>query len=378
MNMQKMDIRRVSSRRDRKTFAVFPWRIYKGDPLWVPPLLNDRLKTMNPKKGPFFEHGTAEFFIAWKNGKPVGTICVAIDEKANQTVNKQECVFGFFECVNNPEIAQALLDHAVFWAKDHGLTSLYGPFNLDYEDGYGILLGGRDQPPAIMCGHTQPYYRGYIEDFGFKPARGENLAFARDLTTDMENLEEVYRFAEKVKQRWQFTIRSADLSHWKEEVDRVYELINPCLQHLPGFEPWQPEALQELMAPFVDLADPELILFAEDEGKTIGFFPALPNFNEVLIHLNGLRYPWDYLKAAWYSRMKPKSASVKSVLVLPEYWGSGLAILLFAEMAKRLIATGYEWVDLSLTSDDNPRTPVLAERVGAKIYKRYQVYRMNI
>jgi len=378
MNMQKMDIRRVSSRRDRKTFAVFPWRIYKGDPLWVPPLLNDRLKTMNPKKGPFFEHGTAEFFIAWKNGKPVGTICVAIDEKANQTVNKQECVFGFFECVNNAEIAQALLDHAVFWAKDHGLTSLYGPFNLDYEDGYGILLGGRDQPPAIMCGHTQPYYRGYIEDFGFKPARGENLAFARDLTTDMENLEEVYRFAEKVKQRWQFTIRSADLSHWKEEVDRVYELINPCLQHLPGFEPWQPEALQELMAPFVDLADPELILFAEDEGKTIGFFPALPNFNEVLIHLNGLRYPWDYLKAAWYSRMKPKSASVKSVLVLPEYWGSGLAILLFAEMAKRLIATGYEWVDLSLTSDDNPRTPVLAERVGAKIYKRYQVYRMNI
>ena len=161
-------------------------------------------------------------------------------------------------------------------------------------------------------------------------------------------------------------------------MDIVYELINPCLQHLPGHEPWQPEALQKLMAPFVELADPDLILFAEYEGKPIGFFPAIPNFNEVLIHLNGLRYPWDYLRAAYYSRKKPKSASIKSVLVLPEYWGSGVAILLFAEMVKRLMASGYEWVDLSITSDDNPRTPILAERMGAEVYKRYQVYRLRI
>jgi len=378
MSMRELEICRVSNRREKRIFATYPWKIYRDDPLWVPPLLPDKLKAIDPEKGPFFQHGTAEFFIAWRDGKPVGTICTAIDHKANQAVNKKECVFGFFECINDEKIGRSLLDHASRWAKQHGLNSLYGPFNLDYEDAYGILVGGRERQPAIMCGHTTDYYRAFIENYGFKPARGENLAFARDLTTDLENLEDVIRFADKVKERRQFTIRPADLTHWKDEVDRVYELINPCLQHLPGFEPWQPETLQELMAPFVELADPDLILFAEDHGKTVGFFPAIPNMNEVLAHLNGLRYPWDYLKAAWYSRIKPKSASIKSVLVLPEYWGTGIAILLFAEMAKRLIAHGYEWVDLSITSDDNPRTPALAERVGAKVYKRYQVYRLML
>jgi GNAT superfamily N-acetyltransferase len=375
--MQSLDIQQVSTQHQLKRFATFPWKIYKDDPLWVAPLLKDRMKFIDESSGPFFEHGKAEFFIARRGGRRVGTICTAIDEKANQTVNKKECVFGFFECINDPEVARSLLDHARLWAEEHGMESLYGPFNLDYEDAYGVLVGGRDRPPAILCGHTPDYYQTFIEDYGFKPARGENLAFARDLTTALKELDELNDFAARVKERRQFTIRSADISHWEEEVDKVYELINPCLAHIPGFEPWQPEALHELMAPFVDLADPELILFAEDQGKPIGFFPALPNFNEILIHIDGLRYPWDYLKAAWYSRQKPKSAAVKSVLVLPEYWGSGVAIMLFAEMASRLRAAGYEWVDLSLTSDDNPRTPVLAERIGAKIYKRYQVYRLT-
>lgn len=376
--MRPLEIRQAVTREDLRTFAAFPWKIYKHDPLWVPPLLGERLKTIDPQTGPFFKHGTAEYFTAWRNGRPVGTICAAIDFKANQAVNKRECVFGFWECVNDGQVARALLDHAVEWAKDHDLDSLYGPFNLDYEDAYGVMVGGLDRPPAIMCGYTADYYQAFIEDYGFKPARGQNLAFMRDLTTDLDQLDEVIEFAERVRTRKNFSIRSADLSHWKDEVDIVYELINPCLQHLPGHEPWQPEALQELMAPFVELADPDLILFAEHGGKPIGFFPAIPNFNEVLIHLNGLRYPWDYLKAAYYSRRKPKSASIKSVLVLPEYWGSGVAILLFAEMVKRLMASGYEWVDLSITSDDNPRTPILAERMGAEVYKRYQVYRLRI
>ncbi len=376
--MQKLDIQPAVTRRDLRTFATFPWKIYRNDPLWVPPILPDRLKTLDPQKSPFFEHGYAEFFIARKNGRPVGTICAAVDDKANKAVNKNECVFGFFECVDDPEVAEALLDHAAEWAQQKGLDSLYGPFNLDYEDGYGVLVGGMDRPPAIMCGHTKHIYQEYLENYGFTPARGENLAFMRDLTKDQDKLQEVIQFAEKVRKRKNFTIRNADLSHWKEEVDVVYSLINPSLAHLPGHEPWQREALDNLMAPFVDLAIPELILFAEHEGKPIGFFPALPNFNEVLIHVNGLRYPWDYLKAAWYSRRKIKSASIKSVLVLPEYWGSGVAILLFAEMAKRLMEAGYEWVDLSITSADNPRTPYLADRIRAEVYKRYQVYRLAI
>ena len=152
--MPSLEIRQAVTKKDLRTFAAFPWRIYQNDPLWVPPLLRERLKTIDPQTGAFFKHGTAEYFTAWRNGRPVGTICTAIDFKANQAVNKRECVFGFWECENDEQIARALLDHAVEWAKDHDLNSLYGPFNLDYEDAYGVMVGGLDRPP---CDHVRIY-----------------------------------------------------------------------------------------------------------------------------------------------------------------------------------------------------------------------------
>jgi len=376
MNQPTTFIRPVTSRREMHAFLTFPWQIYRHDPLWVPPILAERKKLVNPKKGVFFQRGCAEFFTAWQDGRMVGTICAAIDFKANESLEKKDCVFGFFEVINDESVAHRMLDHVRDWAAARGLNSLYGPFNLDYEDGYGILVEGRERPPAILCGHTPPYYQGFIERYGFKPARGTNLAFACDLRQNPDRLGEVFHLAERVAQKKKFSVRPANLRCWREEVERVFELINPCLQHLPGHIPWQREALQDLLAPFVKLADPDMVLFIEHEGRTIGFLPALPNFNEVLIHANGLRYPWDALKAWWYSHQPIRSASIKSVLVLPEYWGSGAAILLFAKMVKQLLDKGYEWVDFSLTSDDNPRTPQLAERLGAYVYKRYQVYRL--
>jgi GNAT superfamily N-acetyltransferase len=375
--MNAIDIRKVATRKEMRKFLTFPWRIYKDDPIWVPPILADRWKTVDPKRGVFFQRGTAEFFSAYRNCKLAGTICTAIDYKANEAVDKKDCVFGFFECINDREVAFALFDHAAAWAKDHGQDSLYGPFNLDYEDGYGILIEGRDRPPVLLCGHTTDYYLGFVEAYGFKPGRGDNLAFERNLRKDFKGLEAIHSFAERVRKRKNYTVRHADFNRWQEEVDRVFDLINPSLKHLYGHVPWRREALRELMAPFVKIADPELILFAELDGKPIGFFPGLPNFNEALIRANGLRYPWNYAQVWWHSRKQPKSAAIKSVLVLPEYWGSGAAILMFSEMVKRLIERGYEWVDLSLTSADNPRTPVLAERMGAKIYKRYRVFRLR-
>jgi hypothetical protein len=136
--------------------------------------------------------------------------------------------------------------------------------------------------------------------------------------------------------------------------------------------------VEGLLKPFARVADPELILFAEVEGKTVGWFPGVPNLNELLIRVNGLRYPWDYLRLLLNLPRKPRCLAIKSVLILPEYWGSGAALLLFDEMGRRAVAKGYTWADLSLTSADNPYTPALAARMGAEIYKRYRVYRLDI
>lgn len=377
--MSSIEIRPISTNRERRTFLTFPWRIYHGDPLWVPPLLPERAETIDTQKGAFFKRGgEAEFFVAWREGSPVGTICAAEDKFTNEQRNKRECVFGFFEYIEEYAVAEALLNHVIEWAKQRDLDALFGPFNLDYEDSYGVLIEGRDRPPALLCGHTPPYYQHFMERFGFQPARGDNLAFAIDVDVNMPSAQRLFRLADRLGGRRGITVRGADLAHWDEEIDRVHYLINIALAHLPDHIGWHRDALEASLAPFRAIADPELILFAEVNGETVGWLPGIANLNETFIHANGLRYPWDYARLWYHMRRQPECLAVKSVLVLPEYWGTGVSVLLFAEMGKRAQAKGFKWLDLSLTSDDNPNTPILAERMGAKLYKKYRVYRLAI
>ncbi len=377
--MNTVEIHPVRTARERRAFLTFPWRVYRDDPLWVPPLLPERARTIDPRRGAFFERGgEAEFFIARRDGEPVGTICAAEDKFANRQRGRRECLFGFLEYVEDYTVFEALIDRAVEWARRRDLSALFGPFNLDYEDSYGVLIEGRDRPPALLCGHTPPYYQHFMERFGFQPARGDNLAFAIDVDVTTPAAQRLFRLADRLRERRGIVVRGADLTHWDEEIDRVYHLINIALAHLPDHIGWHRDALEASLAPFRDLADPELILFAEVDGETVGWLPGIANLNESLIHANGLRYPWDYVRLWYYMRRQPECLAVKSVLVLPEYWGTGVSVLLFAEMGRRAQAKGFKWLDLSLTSDDNPNTPVLAERMGAKVYKRYRVYRLMI
>ena len=239
-------------------------------------------------------------------------------------------------------------------------------------------MEGRDRPPALMCGHTPPYYLDFIERYGFQPLRGDNLAYAFDLAADAPALQNLSRMAERVRARKSFTIRAGDMAHWEEELERIYLLLNASLRHLPDYRPWPREVVFNSLAPFRKIADPELILFAQAGDEVVGWLPGLPNLNEAFIHANGLRRPWDYLRLLWYIRQKTRCLTIKSILVLPEYWGSGLAILLLDEMAKRAAARGYGWIDGSLTSADNPRTPAVAERLGGQLYKRYRVYELRL
>jgi GNAT superfamily N-acetyltransferase len=370
-----VEITAVRTAHDRSEFLQFPWKIYRGDALWVPPLLAERRKAIDPRTGTFFRRGEAAFFIARRAGRPVGTICAAEDRAYNAEMGKRECMFGFFECrEGDEEAAGALVRRAAEWATARGLETLGGPFNLDYEDAYGVLVDGRDRPPVMLCGHTPAWYRGFFERRGFVPLRGENLAYEVRLDSTSPALARTEALAQRITDRGWIRLRTPDLSRWMDEVEVVQDLMNRAMAHLPDFRPWTREAVAGLLEPFKDIADPELILFAEIEGKTIGWLAGVGDVNEVLIHLNGLRRPWDYLRALKWMRHKPKCLAVKSILILPEYWGSGAAILLIGEMARRAREKGYEWVDLSLTSDDNPYTPGLATRMGGRIYKRYLVY----
>jgi GNAT superfamily N-acetyltransferase len=371
---QSIEVLPVRTRRERRLFLTFPWRIYADDPQWVPPLLSERAKALDPARGAFFKRGEAEQFIAWKSGTPVGTICAAEDKPYNARMHMRECMFGFFEYAKEEAIAKAMIDRVSQWAAARGLATLGGPFNLDYEDSYGVLVEGRDRPPVLLCGHTPPYYLDFFAHNGFTPLAGDNLAYELIFDTASEALQRTEQLAERIRRKGWIRIRAPDFGRWKNEVEVVQELMNRSMAHLPDFRPWEREAVEGLLEPFRSIADPDLVLFAEIDGKTIGWFVGVPNANEVLIHLNGLRYPWDMLRALRWMRTRPRCLALKSILILPEYWGSGAALLLIDEMASRARAKGYQWADLSLTSDTNPYTPALATRMGARIYKRYRVY----
>lgn len=377
-------LRPLRTRADRRAFLTFPWCIYRDDPLWVPPLLPERAAEIDPARGAFFKRGEAECFVAWRAGTPVGTICTGEDKFTNAAHGRREAIFGFLETIEDPDVFTALIHHAERWARARGLDTIVGPFNLNYENAYGILVEGRDRPPALLCGHTPPYYLDFFERAGFEVARPENIALAVDIREETPELRRLARLAEAVRRRREFVIREPDVEHWDDEVDRLHRLLNASLAHLTDFIGWHRSAVEALVAPFRRIADMELILFADADGETVGFLPGVPNLNEVFAHINGLRHPWDYARLWWYMglwplrRRRTDCLSIKSVLVLPEYWGTGVAALLFDTMAQRARARGYTWVDLSITSVDNPQTPLMAEHMGARVYKRWRVYRKQV
>jgi hypothetical protein len=125
-----IEIRPVHARREKRAFLTFPWQIYKNDPLWVPPLLLERGKATDPERGLFFKNGYADFFIAYKDGRMAGTICCSHEHGGEAG----ECSLGFFECIDDYLVAETLFKHAERWAREHGLTSLCGTYNLDRED----------------------------------------------------------------------------------------------------------------------------------------------------------------------------------------------------------------------------------------------------
>ena len=368
-----IEVRQVQDAAEKRRFLAFPWRLYRGDPLWVPPIFAAREKATDPNRGLFFRSGYADFFVAYKGGSIAGTLCCSHENGGDP----RDCLLGFFECIADYEVAAALFEAAEVWARLHGLTRLCGTYNLDREDGRGVLIEGRDRPPVLLCGHNPEYYGSFFERHGFTRRCDDALAYAVALRDDDPRLLRLFRLAAEVRRRRRFVVRSARMNDLDAEIDTVLVLQNRALAHLNG-TPYDRLAIEGMIMPLKDLADPELVLFVESEGRPVGWFPAIPNLNEVLIHLRGLRRPWDYLRLLRYRSLKPKCLAVKSVAVLPEYWDTGAAILLFAEMARRALDRGYEWMDLSLTGEDNPDTWDLAHHMGGRIYKRYRFFQKEI
>lgn len=371
----------VLSASEQRAFYNFAWQVYQDDPNWVPHLWPQR-KAYLTGKATFFTYGEGQFWMAKRGRDVAGTIGTAIDHSRNRHTGKKAAIFGFFEVIpGDYPAAQALWDHASRWASSRGMTELHGPYNFSANDDPGFLSEGYQYPPCVMMGHNPPCYPEYAERYGFERLQ-ESLAYRFDFAQidfDVANGPEiVHRIAARAVQRHGASVlRTPKLADWEAEIERLHPVYNKSLAVLPEFSPLELVEFRSQAESLKPIVDPKLVFIAEVEGKPVGLALGLPNIMEALIHANGLRYPWDYLRFGLAQR-NIHSASFKILAIDPEYWGHGLEVLMFLEMGKAMIKKGYLWADASLTNELNPQTNKLATRMGAKVYRRYCEYRISL
>ena len=376
-----LSIQPVVTQRDLKRFVTFPWRIYRDDPNWVPPLIAGQMDKLTPGRNPFWEHAERALWLATEGGQPVGTIAAIVDHAGNRALGQTIGSFGFFECVNDPAAARLLLDTAANWLAARGMNVVCGPYNPGINDEPGLLVEGYATRPALMEGHTPPYYTALVEAAGFHK-QWETVAWLTIFPPEARRVEDVIppkllRTVQWTASRSQARLRPVDLSRWEAEVAVACRISNAALAHLPNNVPTPEAEFQHLAASFKPLVDPKLAFFAEVNGEPVAFALTLPDLNAALQHVNGRLWPFGALKLWWHSR-HVRRATFKILMIRPEFRGRGLESLLIVETARAIFARGFREVDMSLTGEDNENMQRMMAGLGMQVYRRYRVYEKEI
>ncbi len=375
-----IDVREVANKKEQEIFLHMPWTLgMKSDPLWVPPLLDDYRRLLDPKKSPFLKHGELAAFVAWQNGKPVGRITAHTDSDFDQQWPTETGIafFGFFDSKDDPAVAGALFARAEGWARAHGRTRLRGPLTLDSKGETGILVDGFTTPPRIGMPHNKPYVGPLIENAGYAKAKDFFCWWYTSGSID----ERTKRIAERTRKLPNVRVRPMDLKHFRREVDIIRDIYNSSWSSNWGFTPFTSAELEIIASEYKMFVDTEIALVAEVDGKPAAMCFAIPDVNELVKDFDGelMRRPLNLAKLLWRLKFaRPKHARLILLGVKEEFRASHkygtLAAVLYVEVAQRGARRGYVGGELGWTLEDNVMINRGIERMGAKKYKTYRVY----
>jgi len=374
-----LEIREVKSPPDLDQFIRVPWSIYEDDPHWIPPLIIDVKEFLDRRKHPFYLHGDATQFVAFRNGQALGRILTSEDPRYNAQRGTNVGCFGMFECINDNETAHALLDTAAAWLRSRGRTEIRGP--IDYSTNYpcGLLVDGFDTPPRVMMNHNRIYYPALLESWG--------LTKARDLYAwwfvDPYDLVQRWRpRMERIMTRRGISIRHFRNDNFQAEVAKCREVYNSAMRNHWGFVNLTDAEFRHLAQRLRKIAQAEQVLLAEIDGKAVGFSVTLPDINEAIRPLNGRLTSLGLPIGLWrLSRNMRKITTARMVIldVLEGYRRRGVAealILRTLDYGKNVL--NYTGAELSWTLEDNELINHTIEAVGGKRYKTYRIYQRKI
>ncbi|MPZ50076.1 MAG: hypothetical protein GEU75_12400 [Dehalococcoidia bacterium] len=370
-----IEVRPATTKADRERFLRLPWRLYRDDPVWVPNLLMLQRDLISEKKNPFFDHGEARLFLAWRDGEAAGRISAQIDRRHNEHHGERTGFFGFFESIDDASVASSLLDAAANWLRERGMDTIQGPFSFSIDQEVGMLVEGFEHPPMIDTTHALPYYGGLLEQSGYAKAM-DLLAYRWDVQPMPERIREpidVTRAASGL------TVRKISMRRLDKEVDILLDIYTDAWQDNWGFVPVTQRSARKIVDDLRLIADPNVVLIAEIDGEPAGMIVGVPNFYEAIRDFKGHIDPWKALKLIW--RLKVRGTETGRILLYGvkqkfqrrrELYG--LPFLLLDELYKGSQKGRYKWCEESWILESNRRMNAMMPYMGAALYKRYRIY----
>jgi len=367
----------VQTAQQWRDFHHLLFKIYADDPQWVAPLLLERKFHFQPKHNPYFQHGRAAFFLAYRGTEPVGRITAQIDQLHLERYRDATGHFGFIEAINDKDVFAALLAAAEGWLRDQGMKRVIGPVSFSLWDQPGLLVEGFDTPPSVMMGHHQPYYESHILENNYQKAE-DLIAYRYGPDAPTEMLEKLLA---RAMRSGEVTLRNIrmDKAHFNDEVAMLLDIINDAWSGNWGYVPMTKAEIDDLSGILKILLRPGDVAIAEYQGKPAAFAAIFPNLNEAIRDMHGRLFPFNWIKLLWRMKVtRPKTARMpmmgvrKALQSTPV--GAALALSVIRSVRDFNFSRGVKDSELSWILARNSRVRHVIEMVGGVPYKTYRLY----
>jgi GNAT superfamily N-acetyltransferase len=368
-----IQIQPANSKQDIRKFIDFPHELYKHDPLYVPELFIAQRDMLTPGKHPFHKHSRLQLFLAVKENKIVGRIAAIQNNNHNEFNNDKDGFFGFYDSINDKEVAAALIDTATSWLRAQGLDKIVGPVNFSTNDTCGMLMEGYELSPVAMMTYNRPYYHEQMEYLGL--SKKVDL-IAWKIESGKQN-DRVVKLQQALRQRLVqkgITLRTINMKQFRSEVPLIKEVYNKAWDKNLGFVPMTDEEFDYLAKDLKLLLDPDFCLIAEHEGKFVGFALCVPDINQVLIKIKkGRLFPTGLLKLLT-QRKKINAIRVIALGVLEPYRKMGIEATFYATIIEKCLEKGIRMAEASWILEHNEMMNRAIANINGEAYKKYRIY----
>ncbi|MCJ7752950.1 MAG: hypothetical protein MUP13_00155 [Thermoanaerobaculales bacterium] len=377
-----MTVKPVRGRADRKRFIDLPWKIYRGDSNWVPPLKASVRELLDVNRHPFYAGGREaemELFLAWDGPDVVGRVAAILNHTHNRVHDEQVVFFGFFEAIDRPDVARDLLGAVEKWAAERGATAVRGPMNPSTNYECGLLIEGFGRPPALMMTYNPKSYPRLIEGSGYTKVKDLHAYISPVHGASLKRLQ---RLADRTRDRNPtLSTRGADLANFEREVNLFQEIYNSAWEKNWGFVPLSDTEITWLAKELKPLVQADLLRFALDDGQPVGFLLVMPDWNPVLADLDGS--PWRHPFKTLHHVLKSKPETMEGIRlftlgVKAEHRKRGIEGILIGEGLQKSLEIGYKWCEYSWILEDNEVTKRTVRLMDGELYKIYRIYEKSV